>query len=150
MSMSLARKQALILGAVWLTIAVVFSMLLADVDMDAFSGPGGKTTRTLMGAVILPGYLISFAVMAWARRGRRAGDIDERDKAVERRATEITALVMILAVYFFGIGLYEAHAEAGTVPVGWLYLLAYGVVVLVSLVHPVVSLILDVSGHGDA
>ena len=148
--MSLARKQAVILGLVWLAIAVVFAVLLADVGIATFSGPGGKATRSVMGAVILPGYLISFLFMWRTRRGRRAGEIDERDMAVERQATAVTAIVLILAVYLFGIGLYEAHAESGQVPAGWLYVLAYGVVVLASLVHPVISLFLDCTGRVDA
>jgi hypothetical protein len=148
--MTLSRKQALISGAAWLVISVAFAVVLIDVGVGGIAGPSGHTARSILAAVIIPGYAINFAIMWRSRRGRRAGEIDERDKAIEYRATEITAVVLIVTVYLVCIGLYEAHAGEGSVPTGWLFLLAYGCVVLVSLLHPVVTLILDYTGrfHG--
>ena len=147
--MSLARTQSAISGAVWLAIAVVSTVLVARLGVDDLAGDAGKATRSVLAAVILPGYAINFAIMVWARRARRRGDIDERDRAVEQRATEISAMVTIVAVYLFGIGLFERHAAAGSVPAGWFYVLAYGTVVMISLVYPAVSLFLDASGRVD-
>lgn len=147
--MSQARKQALISGAVWLVISVAFVIVFSTVGVEDFSSPAGQKARGLTGAIILPGYAINFFIMWWSRRGRRAGDLDERDKAIERRASEATLIVILLTVFLGSIGLYEAHADSGTVPAGWLYIMAYGIVALVSLVHPVVTLILDFGGKVD-
>lgn len=148
--MSLARKQAVILALAWLAIAILSTIIVTHAGVDRIAGPAGHRTRSLLASVILPGYLISFAVMWRTRRGRRAGDIDERDQAVEHKATEITAIITLLAVYLAGMGLFDAHADTGVVPAGWLYVLAYGTIVLVSLAHPLAALILDFSGRVDA
>ena len=147
--MSLARKQALISGSVWLVITVALAVSFFSVGAEEFTSPAGQKTRALTATIILPGYAINFFILCCSRRGRRAGDLDERDKAIERRASEATLIVMLLWVYIGSIGLYEAGLDSGTVPAGWLFLMAYGTVALVSLVHPVVSLIMDCSGKID-
>lgn len=148
--MSLARKLALFSSITWLVIFVIFVAVSLHLGVEAFAAPAGKKARGLMAAVILPGYLINFAIIWWSRRGHRAGSIDERDKAIEHRATEITAIILLLTIFLFSIGLYDANAESGVVPAGWFYLLAYGTVALVSLLHPVLTLILDLAGRTHA
>lgn len=147
--MSLARKQALVSGTAWLLVSVVFVVLVAATGIEAFASPAGERTRSLVATVILPGYLVNFGIMWWKRRGRRAGEIDERDKAVEHRATEITALVMLLVIFLLSIWLYDTHVEGGMVPVGWLFVMAYGSIALVSLLHPVATLLIDHFGRID-
>jgi len=148
--MSLARTHAVVSGFAWLAISACFVTVLLRLGVEAFASPAGGRARGLLAIVILLGFAINFAVLGRARRGRGTGEIDERDAAVDRRATEVTAVVVIVAVYLFGVTLYETHADAGTVPVGWLYILAYGTVVLACLVHPVVRLIVDLAGAVDA
>lgn len=145
--MSIARAHALVLGAVWLSISVAFVFIFLDLGIDALASPSGEQARSLIRSVILPGYIVSFAIVWRSRRARRAGNIDERDQVVERRATELTAIVTLLAVFLFSIGLYDANVEAGAVPVGWLYVLAYGSIALVSTLHPIATLILDYTWH---
>lgn len=147
--MSLARKQALISGSVWLIITVALAVTFFSVGAEEFTSPANQKTRALTAAIILPGFATTFFLLWWSRRGRRAGDLDERDKAIERRASETTLIIVLMWVYLGSIGLYEANLDSGTVPAGWLYLMAYGTVALVSLVHPVVSLIMDYSGKID-
>ena len=77
------------------------------------------------------------------------GELDERDEAVARRASEATMIVVAILVYLASIILYETHLESGMVPTGWLYLLAYGTVAMVSLVHAVATLVVDGSGAVD-
>lgn len=147
--MSQARKQALISGSAWLVICVVFTVVFLRIGVEAFASTEGERSRSLLAGVIVPGYLVNFAIMWWARRGRRAGEIDERDKAIERRATEISAVILLLVIFLVNIALYDANVDSGTVPVGWLFIMAYGSIALVSLVHPVLTLILDFSGRID-
>ena len=148
-SLSLARKHALISGSAWLVITVAFLAVFFHVGPEAFTFEEHKGARLLTAAIILPGYLLNFALMARSRRGRRRGELDERDNSVERKASMITLTIMIVAFYLATIGLYEQHREAGAVPVGWMYFLAYGSVALVSLVHPVAALVVDVTGSID-
>jgi len=147
--MSQARKQALISGSAWFVICVVFVLVFLRIGVEAFASAEGERSRSLLATIIVPGYLVNFGIIWWARRGRRAGKIDERDKAVERRATEISAIILLLVVFLASIALYDANVDSGTVPVGWLFIMAYGSIALISLVHPVMTLILDLSGRID-
>jgi fatty acid desaturase len=147
--MSLARKLALISCAAWLAIGIGSTMLILDSGLDGLASASGDRTRSILAAIILPGYLIGFALIWWTRKGQRAGEIDERDKKVERRATEIAAIIVLLTIFLVSIGLYDAYIDSGSVPVGWLYIMAYGTIVWVSLLHPVLRLIIDFSGAAD-
>jgi hypothetical protein len=147
--MSLARKLAVISGTTWLIVGIAFVLLILDSGVAGLAAPSGDRTRSILATVILPGYLINFALIWWTRQGRRAGEIDERDKKVERRATEIAAIIVLLTVFLVSIGLYDAYVDRGTVPVGWFYIMAYGTIVWVSLLHPALRLIIDFSGRID-
>jgi len=147
--MSLARKLAIISCAAWLTIGIASTLLIVDSGLDGLASPSGDRARSILAAIILPGYLIGFALIWWTRNGQRAGEIDERDKKVESRATEIATIIVLLTFFLVSIGLYDAYLDRGAVPVGWLYIMAYGTIVWVSLLHPVLRLIIDFSGTVD-
>ena len=76
-------------------------------------------------------------------------ELDERDEAISRRASQATLIVVAMVGYLASIILYETHRSSGQVPSGWLFLLAYGLVALVSLVHAVATLVVDWSGTVD-
>jgi hypothetical protein len=147
--MSLARKLAFISGCAWLVITVALLVLFFTVGPEAFTTEENSGARLVSGSIILPGYLLNFGIILWARRGRKRGDLDERDKAVERLASGAVAIIMVLLFFGTTLGLYEHYRELGSVPVGWMYLLAYGAVAVVSLAHPLVTLIVDYSGAAD-
>jgi membrane protease YdiL (CAAX protease family) len=147
--MSLARRLAVISSAVWLIIGIAFTFLVLDSGLGGLASSSGERTRSVLAGIILPGYLISFALIWWTYKGRRAGEIDERDKKIESRATGIVGIVVLLTVFLVSIGLYDTYLDRGAVPVGWLYILAYGTIVWVSFLHPVLRLIIDFSGSND-
>lgn len=147
--MSLARRIALISSGAWFVIAIAFVLVIQHSGVDGFADPSGDRTRSILAVTILPGYLINFALIWWTRKGRLACEIDERDKKIERRATEVAAVIVLLTVFLFSIGLYDANVDSGAVPVGWLYIMAYGTIVWVSLLHPLLRLMIDFSGTID-
>ncbi len=103
----------------------------------------------LTAAIILPGFLLN-AWLGWrSRRGHQLGELDERDDAIARRASEATLVVVAVLVYVVSIILYETYRDSGAVPTGWLHLLAYGTVAVVSLVHAAATLVVDLSGAGN-
>jgi len=147
--MSLARKIAVISGTVWLVIGIASTLMVVDSGLEGLASSSGETTRSVLAAMILPGYLIGFALIWWTHKGNRAGEIDERDRKIERRATEIVGIVVLLTVFLVGIGLYDAYLDRGAVPVGWLYIMAYGTIIWVSLLHPMLRLAVDFFGSVD-
>jgi len=45
------------------------------------------------------------------------------------------------------VGLWEAYREAGAVPVGWMWFLAYGTVIATFVVHSLATLVVN-GGYG--
>ncbi len=145
--MSLARKYAFASGIIWLLITIVFTVVVARLGIEAFASEAGERSRDVIASIIVPGYLINFFLIWRTFRGRKSGEIDERDKAIEHRATELTAVLLLLGIFLFCIGLYDANVDKGTVPAGWLFVLAYGTIAVVSALHPIMTLVLDFSGR---
>ena len=148
--MSYGRKNAVIAAAIW---TFVLAGLLVTVFLPGpvrFAAPDYGPWRLLSAFFILPG-LVTNAWLGWrAKHGKDRGDMDERDDAIARRASQATLVVTVVMVYLLSIILFEAYYETGAVPTGWLWLLAYGTAAVVSLVHALASLFFDVTGLGDA
>jgi peptidoglycan/LPS O-acetylase OafA/YrhL len=147
--MSYARKNAIVATIIWTLILGGLIAFVLGPGASRFTAPDHSIWRLLTAAIILPGFLLN-AWLGWrSRRGKQLGELDERDEAIARRASEATLIVVALLVYVTSIILYETHLDGGTVPTGWLYLLAYGTLALVSLVHAVATLVVDWSGAAD-
>jgi hypothetical protein len=86
------------------------------------------------------------------RRRDGAVAVDERDDQVVARASQATLVVVLMAVFLLSVGLWEAYRAEGAVPVGWLWFLAYGVIIVTFVVHAVATLVVDarLGGHGRA
>jgi len=144
--MSYARKHAITAAIIWTLILGGLIAVVLGPGASRFTAPD---RRFLAAAIILPGFLLN-AWLGWkSKRGKKLRELDERDEATARRASEATLIVVALLVYVTSIILYETHLDSGTVPTGWLYLLAYGTMALVSLVHAVATLVIDWSGAAD-
>ena len=75
---------------------------------------------------------------------------DERDLQVVARAGQTTLVVVMVAIFAITIGLWTVFEASGVVPVGWMWFVAYGSVILASITHAISVLILDgrMGGHG--
>ena len=147
--MSYAQRNAIIATIIW---TLILGGLIASVlgpGVSRFTAPDQWIWRLLAAAIILPGFLLNAWLVWRSKRGRRLGELDERDDAIARRASEATLIVVAVLIYVTSITLYETHHESGAVPTGWLYLLAYGTVAVVSLVHAVATLVVDLRGEAD-
>ena len=141
--MSYARKGAIITAIVW---TLILGGLIASVlvpGASRFTDPDQSIWRFLAAVIVLPGFMLNAWLIWRSRRGQQLGELDERDEAVARQASETTLMVVAMLVFVTSIILYEAYRDVGAVPTGWLYLLAYGTFALVSLVHAVVTLVVD-------
>ncbi|MGK7313025.1 MAG: DUF2178 domain-containing protein [Candidatus Longimicrobiales bacterium M2_2A_002] len=147
--MSQTRLRAWWAAGVWAAAGVAFAV--------AFFGWGGPSEygsdpgRILAGAVAIAvgygGYLLAM----WATRSRgSAVATDERDAQVVARASRGTLIVVLMAVFGASVGLWEAYRGPGVVPVGWLWFLTYGTVIVTFVVHAVATLVVDAryGGHG--
>jgi uncharacterized membrane protein len=127
---------------IWMIVGVGFA-----VAFFAGGGPVGFSSdrlRVVAGAVAIGlGYAAYTAVILVTRARRGEVVADERDSQVESRATQVSIIVVLVAVYGLSIGLWETHRSEGVVPVGWLWFLAYGAAITTFVVHAVATLVLN-------
>jgi len=141
--LTLTQLQARLAAAVWSIAAVVFAV--------AFFAGGGSTEfgadrgRHLLSALTVALAYGGYWVMVWITR-RRAGGVravDERDVHVVARAGQTTLIVVLVSVYVVAIGLWTVYEESGSVPVGWMWFLAYGIIILAFLAYAISTIVVD-------
>ena len=147
--MSQTRIRAWLATVIWILAGAGFTLTF-------FSGGGAgefdtDSIRHLTGAVAIGSGFLAWWTVLWFTRQRRGALLaDERDLQVVARAGQATLVIVLVGIFAFTIGLWTAYEGAGVVPVGWMWFLAYGSVILASLTFAVATLLLDgrMGGHG--
>jgi uncharacterized membrane protein len=140
----------------WLS-AVIWTIAGVGFFFTFFSGggPGGLASdsmRHVAGAGAVAFGFLGYWLALWLTRQRqdRPPAVDERDLQIMARANQVTLVVVLVGIFAFSIGLWTVYEAGGQVPVGWMWFLAYGSVILASVTSSVTTLILDgrTGGHG--
>ncbi|MGD8727163.1 MAG: hypothetical protein PVH40_05930 [Gemmatimonadales bacterium] len=148
--MTLTKRRAWSAAVLWAVAGTVFSV--------SFFSAGGPTqyaaepVRVLAGAIVL---VVAGMLQVWIVRGLLPGAdardmTDERDMAVIARAGQITLMIVLLAVLGSSVALWIGYGPAGQVPVGWMWYLGYGTVILAFLAHALATVFVDARMGGDA
>lgn len=108
-------------------------------------GFAADSSRHFLGAAFLGLGFTGYWLSLWLTRQREgAGPAsDERDLLNVARANQVTLVVVLIWVFVFTIGLWTAYESRGQVPVGWMWFLAYGSVILAFVTASGVTLALD-------
>lgn len=147
---SQTRLRASLSGVIWTVAGMGFALTF-------FSGGGPEgfasdSARHLVGAVDVGLAFLAYWLVLWMTRQRdgSAPAVDERDLQTMARANQSTLIVVLVAIFLLAIGLWVAYESAEVVPVGWMWFLAYGSVILASITSSVATLILDgrTGSHG--
>lgn len=148
--MSQTRKRAWSTAVIWTLAGVGFG-----VTFFMGGGPGTlpeDSLRHLAGAGALAFGFLGTWLSLWVTRQKKGAPpiSDERDTQILARANQATLVIVLLGIYAFAIGLWMAYEAKGSVPVGWMWFLAYGSVILASVASPVTTLIMDgrLGGNG--
>ena len=140
----------------WLS-AVIWTIAGVGFFFTFFSGggPGGLASdsmRHVAGAGAVAFGFLGYWLALWLTRQRqgRPPAVDERDLQVSARANQATLVVVLMVIFTFSISLWTVYESGGQVPVGWMWFLAYGSVILAFVTSSVTTLILDgrMGGHG--
>jgi hypothetical protein len=115
-----------------------------------FTGGGVRgfpedSSRHLAGAVALAFGFLGQWLSWWITRQRKGEPLaaDERDIATIARANQTTLVVVLLVIFALTIALWTVYESSGSVPVAWMWFLAYGAVILASVTSSVATLVLD-------
>jgi hypothetical protein len=142
--MSKVRVQYLLAIAIWAVVAIGFS-----VTVFSSGGPAAyadDSQRRIVGGVFLAfGIFGNPLLRLLIRSGPNAKQVDrdERDEQIAVRSTNIGMITVVLFVFLGGIALWDGYQEAGCVPVGWMWVLAYSTLILSHLIPALISLVLD-------
>jgi hypothetical protein len=136
---------------IWGTVAVGFGLV--------FFLSGGAASyaddpiRMLVAAVILGAGFIGYFSMLYLTREKEDDKSlirDERDLEIARQANEIALVAVLVFVFSVSITLFLSYETAGSLPVGWMWFLAYATACFGHLAQAIATLILhrEMSGNG--
>lgn len=133
-ALQVLARRAILLGVV---------PILAAAGLVLWAGPDGfydndrlRITVTLLLVVALL-VLSGFALLVggWVRRG--AGPLDERDRDIFGKAPLLEGAPMLVTLAVWVVGLQEAFWSEGAVPLVYLYLIFWSMLVVKSLALPI-------------
>jgi hypothetical protein len=136
---------------IWGTVAVGFGLV--------FFLSGGAASyaddsiRMLIAAVILGAGFIGYFSMLYLTREKEDDKSlirDERDLEIARQANEIALVAVLVFVFSVSMTLFLSYETAGSLPVGWMWFLAYATACFGLLAQAVATLLLhrEMSGNG--
>lgn len=140
-TMSQTRKRAWAGVVIWGVAGTVFTVaFLAGGGPTAFAA---ESVRVAVSAAAMGVAYAAYFGFNWLTRSRGRVEVDERDTQVVGGAAQAALIVTLLSVYLLGIGLWLGYEAAEVVPVGWMWFLAYGTVIVGSAAYSVAALVLD-------
>jgi uncharacterized membrane protein len=147
--MSFTRRHATLMLVLWTVELAGVLTLFALAGPERFSAPDHSAHRAAAGAFIMVGYFGSMFLQFRYKRARQHGEVDERDLQVARRASEATLIAASMIIFAVLVILWEVYRDGPGAPAGWFFVLAYGVIALVSLVHAAATLVFDARSLTD-
>lgn len=150
--MNLQRKRAFLTLIIWACVAAAFSALFfARGGPDKFYE---EDERVLLNAGFIAAGWAAYGLMILLTRAkpdRRAVARDERDDIIAGRANTSALVIVLLYVFLACIIIKEAYGSRGSVPLGWMWFLAYSSVFIGFVSASLMTLILDagMSRHGQ-
>lgn len=138
---------------IWGSVASLFALI--------FFLDGGAATyaddsmRVLAAAVVLAAGFVGYIGMLYLTREKsdaKAHIRDERDQEIARQANEIALVAVLVFVFAVCIALFLAYESSGSLPVGWMWFLAYATACFGLLAQSAATLVLhgEMSGNGES
>ncbi|HEX9167248.1 MAG TPA: hypothetical protein VF862_15140 [Gemmatimonadales bacterium] len=137
-ALQVMARRALLVG---LALIAAAGVIVVRAGADTFYDD--DTTRVTVTLLMLAALVVlaSFAIRARALSVRPGSPVDERDVAILDRAPLLEGNAMLVTLVFWVIGLQETYHRAGAVPLVWLYLVMWSMLLLKALVLPLGVLI---------
>ena len=135
---------------------IIWSVVLVGLLILFFGGegPGGfahDRIRIVTVAILFAAGYGAFFIMLGVTRKKREGALnrDERDEMFESKAAGVTLAIVLTYVYLLCLGLWAYFQDAGSVPAGWMWFLAYSTIFLGMIVHGIFTLLLAAGKVGN-
>jgi len=118
--MNIQYKRAFITMALF---GFLFLYLIVDflvVGVDNFT----NRYNFLLTAAVILAVMIAFFGMLYVTN-KKEYVVDERDNQIQTKATSVSLLITTMFVFLLSIGLFLGYESVGSVPVSWMWLMAY-------------------------
>lgn len=130
--MSKAMKSNVIHTIMWALVAV--GLIIIFSLPDTINNWGDNRIKTLLLAIL---FLLGFGtdfVLRLAEKSQKHGyKKDERDRTIQLEAVFKAFVVLLLYIFILAIVLYLVYENAGVMPIGWVWFLAYSTVCFANL-----------------
>ena len=136
---------------IWGLVAMAFGLVF-------FLGGGAATyaddsMRMGIAAAILAAGFVGYLSMIYLTRDKSSGKAlisDERDLEIARQANETALVAVLVFIFAVCITLFLSYETAGSLPVGWMWFLAYATSCFGLLAQAIATLVLhrEMSGNG--
>lgn len=139
--MSKQMKQSIIHLIIWSVVALGFIIVFSGADTIT-----NWTDNRIEKVILAILFLIGFggdAVLGFVFR-KKGDEIikDERDISVSGKAMEASYIITILYVFLVTISIYTKYESEGMVHVGWLWFIAYSLVIMANISSSVCTIIM--------
>jgi uncharacterized membrane protein YbjE (DUF340 family) len=130
--MSSKLKASIINLILWCIVAI--GMLYIFFGREALSDWGDNQNKTLLLALLfVVGYSGQLIIGLKYRDRKNKVMKDERDLSIQNKAMSASFITTLLYIFLITISLYTKFEQAGSVPVGWLWFIAYSLVVVANI-----------------
>ena len=150
--MTATRKRAICTLCIWVPVMLLFLILFLS-----GGGPEHYVADRLRKVLVAGLFAVGWAgyfFMLW--RTKASADtphlrIDERDRAITLQASTFSLVAVLIFVFALCLTLFTIYESRGSVPVGWLWFIAYGSAFFVYIVNAAAVLVLDSGAivHGE-
>ncbi|MCK5759334.1 MAG: hypothetical protein KAH14_09600 [Clostridiales bacterium] len=138
--MSLKMKHSVYTLIIWSVVSILLAILFFS--GDTINTWGDNRIKTLlMAALFLIGYVGNTILWLIFRKRKNKIVKDERDNYISLKSTSASYIATTVYIFILAISLYIKYESIGSVPVAWLWFIAYSLVVVSFLITSAFSLI---------
>ncbi len=136
--MSKHMKHSILTISLWGFVGILFLIILLSTDAIA-NWSDNRIKSILLAALFFVGFLSDFILKRVFNKKRALSD--ERDQLVIKDAAVSSFIIVVIYVFIFLITLFLKYETTGFVPVGWLWVIAYSLIVVSNVVYSLMTII---------
>lgn len=139
--MSKAMKFTIIKACSWAMVGLFMIMIFSNKSTILEWGDN-RTKTILMAFLFLFGYSMDVTLMILEKTKKFGFKRDERDLFIQHKAMSFGFILSLIYVFTTAITLYTIYENKGAIPVGWMWFIAYSLVIVANISVALPALIL--------
>lgn len=139
--MSSKLKQSIIHLAIWSVVAIGFILVFSR--SGSITGwKDNRIEKIILTFLFLTGFGGDAILGIIFRKKNNETLSSEKDEAVKGKAIEASYIITLVYVFLVTISIYTKYENSGMVHVGWLWFIAYSLVIMANISGSICSIIL--------